>query len=671
MKTMQDLPNLNEVEEVFFDSADTLLSEEPGFVKKNLGYDLWLMEPDSVKRRRENFLHEMGFVGFDCLPSAASDESDSMGLNRIVESSEAVCSSASEEEFMCNERESSGNANSLTDELDQTWFYDLVEVSSDCTARCPDGEHTCFDATSDHTHGKDSNLKNQKMKKWWKEFSLKMRKSQSTDLSKTSKIFTEKQKVTPMEVQLNRKKVNEFSAVFCGQEISAHSGLIWTMKFSPDGKYLASAGEDGVVRIWLVTVDSSCESSNFNFSSHCIKGKHGHKKKKSCYTPVIVPEKAFKIDESPLHEFHGHTAGILDLAWSSFNCVLSSSKDKTVRLWKVGLDGCQGVFHHKNYVTCIQFNPVNENIFISGSIDGKVRIWGVPGKRVLEWADVHDIVTAVAYQPNGEGFIVGCISGTCRFYGFNESVLSLNTQVHLRGRKKSSGSRITGIQFFEHDSRRVMITSEDSKIHILDGVEIVHKYKGLSKSGSHSSATFSSTGKHIISVGEDSHVYLWDNADISIQASKQTKSIRSCEHFLSEGISVAIPWSGQATIAEDSENFGSSNFDPLAGEHQEASSRTWDSRRFSVGKNWFAMDVSSRGSMTWPEELLLPRDTPCAENDEHLCTYNDDHLYQQQQQHNKYLNYRALSPAWGLVIVTAGWDGKIRTFHNYGLPVRV
>lgn len=658
MKTMQ-------VEEVFFDSADSLVLEEEelGCGKKNLGYDVWLMEPESVTSRRGKFLNEMGFVGLDCLPSAASDEFDSMGLNRIVESSEAVCSSASEEEFMCNERESSGNANSLTDEPDQTWFDD------DCTSsRSTDEQHTCFDATSDHAHGKDSNLKNKKMKKWWKQFSLKMSKSQITDAFKTSnEIFTEKQKVTPKKVHLNKKKINEFSAIYCGQEISAHSGLIWTMKFSPDGKYLASAGEDGVVRIWLVTVDSSSESPNFSLSSHSVKGKHGHKKNKSCYTPVIVPKNTFKIDESPLHEFHGHTAGILDLAWSSSNCVLSSSKDKTVRLWKVGLDGCQGVFHHKNYVTCIQFNPVDENIFISGSIDGKVRIWGVPGKRVLEWADAHDIVTAVAYQPNGQGFIVGCISGTCRFYELNESVLSLNTQVHLHRRKKSSGSRITGIQFFENDSRRVMITSEDSKIHILDGVEIVHKYKGLSKSGSHTSATFSSTGKHIVSVGEDSRVYLWDNADINIQASKQTKSIRSCEHFLSEGISVAIPWSGQATTVGDSENSISSNFDPLRrGEHQEVSSKTRDSRRFSVG-NWFSMDVSFRGSVTWPEEMLLPDDPPIAENDEHLCTSNDDHLHQ----HNKNLNYRALSPAWGLVIVTAGWDGKIRTFHNYGLPVRV
>ncbi|XP_016468877.1 uncharacterized protein LOC107791348 [Nicotiana tabacum] len=666
---MQEMQSLNEVEEVFFDSVESLLSEEHAFVEKKSGYDLWLEEPESVKTRRENFLHEMGFVEFDCLPSVVSDASDSMGLNRITESSGAVCSSASEEDFMCNERESSGSANSSADELDQTWFNDLAEVSSSgCTEHSPEGEHTCFDATSDPTHGKDSKSKNQKMKnKWWKQFSQKMRKSQSTDVSK---VFTEKQKVTPMEVHLNRKRFKEFSAVYCGQEISAHNGLIWTMKFSPDGKYLASGGEDGVVRIWLVTVDSSCESPEFNFSSHRIKGKLGHKKNKSCYTPVIVPEKVFKIDESPLHEFHGHTAGILDIAWSSSNCLLSSSKDKTVRLWKVGLDGCHGVFHHKNYVTCIQFNPVNENIFISGSIDGKVRIWGVPEKRVVEWADVHDIVTAVSYQPNGKGFIVGCISGTCRFYEVNdESLLSVNTQIYLHSKNKSSSSRITGIQFFENDSQRVMITSEDSKIRILDAVEVVHKYKGLSKSGSHTSATFTSTGKHVVSVGEDSHVYLWDYNDVSIQASKQTKSIRSCEHFHSKGVSVAIPWSGQATTADDSENFGSSNVDPLIGEPQEDFSQTRDSSRFSLG-NWFTMDVTSRGSVTWPEEMLLPYDIPSAENDEHRSTYHDDHLYRQQQR-NKNLNCRALSPAWGLVVVTAGWDGKIRTFHNYGLPVRV
>jgi hypothetical protein len=29
------------------------------------------------------------------------------------------------------------------------------------------------------------------------------------------------------------------------------------------------------------------------------------------------------------------------------------------------------------------------------------------------------------------------------------------------------------------------------------------------------------------------------------------------------------------------------------------------------------------------------------------------------------------SHLWGLVIVTAGWDGRIRTYLNYGLPLRL
>lgn len=53
-------------------------------------------------------------------------------------------------------------------------------------------------------------------------------------------------------------------------------------------------------------------------------------------------------------------------------------------------------------MTCTQFNPVDENYFISGSIDGKVRIWGVNEKRVVDWADVRDVITAICYHPNGK-----------------------------------------------------------------------------------------------------------------------------------------------------------------------------------------------------------------------------------------------------------------------------
>jgi WD repeat-containing protein 44 len=53
-------------------------------------------------------------------------------------------------------------------------------------------------------------------------------------------------------------------------------------------------------------------------------------------------------------------------------------------------------------VTCVQFNPVDERYFVSGSIDGKVRIWDVSEKRVVDWDDTRDIITAVTYKPDGK-----------------------------------------------------------------------------------------------------------------------------------------------------------------------------------------------------------------------------------------------------------------------------
>ena len=118
----------------------------------------------------------------------------------------------------------------------------------------------------------------------------------------------------------------ELSALYIGQEIRAHKGLIWTMKFSPNGQYLASGGEDGVIRI--------CRVKTLNKSSICFnaedsaanKVKHdfsSSQKKHSSQSFVVLPSKIFKIEESPLHEFSGHASDVLDLAWSNSDVSLT------------------------------------------------------------------------------------------------------------------------------------------------------------------------------------------------------------------------------------------------------------------------------------------------------------------------------------------------------------
>lgn len=57
-------------------------------------------------------------------------------------------------------------------------------------------------------------------------------------------------------------------------------------------------------------------------------------------------------------------------------------------------------------MTCIQFNPVDDNFFISGSLDEKVRIWNVRDRKIEDWNDLHEMVTAACYSPDGQVEVV-------------------------------------------------------------------------------------------------------------------------------------------------------------------------------------------------------------------------------------------------------------------------
>lgn len=66
----------------------------------------------------------------------------------------------------------------------------------------------------------------------------------------------------------------------------------------------------------------------------------------------------------PFAEYEGHTADVLDVSWSKSNFILSSSMDKTVRLWHISRAECLCVFHHVEFVTAIAFHPRDDRYLI-------------------------------------------------------------------------------------------------------------------------------------------------------------------------------------------------------------------------------------------------------------------------------------------------------------------
>ncbi|KAF5751806.1 Transducin/WD40 repeat-like superfamily protein putative isoform 1 [Tripterygium wilfordii] len=479
--------------DLFFDSVDCLSADEE-LGGCELEYSIWVNEPKSVKERRESFLQAMDLVDFVSRSDDIVKFSEVTGLERITGSGGSVTNLSSlsseegEESLVCCER-GINEANSM---VDDDWEKDNLNTVREHEQR----QEACNQAReNDNVY-----IGKTKTKRWQKLFAKLKKLRKATFVSE----LLEATPTSPMEMKFKvfpnkKRRCMELTGVNMSQKIQAHKGFIWTMKFSPDGQYMASGGEDGVVRIWrFASVDASVKS--FSAEGGCCNNSKDRKLSfggnKLSPTPFLLPDKLFHIEESPLQEFHGHSSDVLDLAWSMTNCLLSSSNDKTVRLWQVGYNDCLGVFHHGNYVTCVQFNPVNENYFITGSIDGKIRIWGVPDKRVADWADIRDVISTISYQPDGKGCVVGTIRGTCYFFEASGCDLQRVAELQIAGRKKMSGNKITGIQYSKEKSDRLMIACEDSKICIVDGHDIVCKFKGLPKSGNRLSASFTSNGKH-------------------------------------------------------------------------------------------------------------------------------------------------------------------------------
>lgn len=169
--------------------------------------------------------------------------------------------------------------------------------------------------------------------------------------------------------------------------------------------------------------------------------------------------------------------------------------------------------------------------------------------------------------------------------------------------------------------------------------------------GNRTSASFTSDGKHIISVSEDSNVHIWNCSNNEGCNFSETKATRSCEWF-SSNATVAIPWCRmKCRHSGDEREFG------VLGKELEETIPSAPAC-FSLGHEYF-LETFPKGSATWPEEKL-----PASSQVDSSPSMNRSQ-YKLLKNSCESTTY---SHAWGLVILTAGWDGRIRSFLNYGLP---
>ncbi|TGJ79150.1 hypothetical protein E0Z10_g9606, partial [Xylaria hypoxylon] len=245
-------------------------------------------------------------------------------------------------------------------------------------------------------------------------------------------------------------------------------GPIWAVEFSQDGRFLATGGRDRVLRVWAVIATEE-ERKAYDDEENA-----NTEKEERLSAPVF--------HSKPAREFTGHEGDILDLSWSKNNFLLSSSMDKTVRLWHMSRRECLCTFKHRDFVASIAFHPRDDRFFLAGSLDSSLRLWSIPDKAVAYSSQLTDIITAVGFSPDGKTAIAGSLHGFCMFY----ETEGLNNV-------------------------KLLVTSNDSRIRIYNMADntLEAKLRGHENACNQIRASFSDDGAFVISGSEDRKAFIW------------------------------------------------------------------------------------------------------------------------------------------------------------------
>lgn len=349
----------------------------------------------------------------------------------------------------------------------------------------------------------------------------KQKRTRSDELQSMSRTLRITDQV---RVVAHKKRDRDFINLYRWQKVHAHSGPIRVIEFNRTGKFLATAGQDMVIKIW--DIDSKLEDNRADIS----KGVAGVSGETAVNTTRVYSAYSYIRSGAPLVVCKGHTSDVIALSWSKNDFLLSGSVDKTIRLWHPRAKGCMRCLVHKDIVTCVAFHPTDEQICISGSADGMVHMWHLKEEKLLSEAETDDLITACAITPDGTTALVGTHHGRCKFYGLFDEIqrewqFKHTTQLDVRSRraKNARGKKICGFRFYSRTDK-VLISSNDSRLRLyrLDDKSVLSKFLGHQNSESHLNGSFAPGGRFVLCASESKMVHIWE-VDASLHALAESK----------------------------------------------------------------------------------------------------------------------------------------------------
>ncbi|GAB4183776.1 MAG: AAA-like domain-containing protein [Coleofasciculaceae cyanobacterium] len=278
--------------------------------------------------------------------------------------------------------------------------------------------------------------------------------------------------------------------------LTGHSKQVTSVSFSPDGKTIASASNDDTIKLWSIQGRELMTLTGHGKRVNSISFSPDGKTIASASNDDTI--KLWSIDGRELMTLTGHGKRVNSISFSPDGKILASaSNDDTIKLWSIQGKELMTLAGHGKRVNSISFSPDGKTI-ASASNDDTIKLWSIDGKELMTLTGHGKRVNSISFSPDGKTLASASNDGTIKLWSIKGKEL-----MTLRGHSLPVNS-----VSFSPDGKTLASGSDEGtlKLWSIEGKELMTFMK---HSNWVTRVSFSPDGKMIASASQDGTIKLW------------------------------------------------------------------------------------------------------------------------------------------------------------------